>query len=222
LGSIADMKFQSFRSFDPPALACISERLVLTKRRKVAPDRCPPDGRQASVCVPLLNVSELPCVLFTTRTKTLSTHAGQVSFPGGHRDSGENETQAALRELREELGVSESSVRVLGLSHETLSITDVVVTPVVAFLGSFETLEHVMNSLIPNPSEVDEAFVLSIPELLEHSHEEVLKRKTYSVRTKRFTAGKAPIWGLTAFILDDLLSNVLVNCITKPSNHAHD
>jgi hypothetical protein len=62
-----------------------------------------PTIRRASVFVPLCNRHGVPSVLFTVRTKTVSTHKGHVSFPGGHQEAGESAEAAAVRELREEL-----------------------------------------------------------------------------------------------------------------------
>ena len=62
-----------------------------------------PTTRKASVFVPLCNQYGIPSVLFTVRTKTVSSHKGHVSFPGGHMEKDETAEQAAVRELREEL-----------------------------------------------------------------------------------------------------------------------
>lgn len=62
-----------------------------------------PSRRRASVFVPLCNRHGVPSVLFTVRTKTVSSHKGHVSFPGGHQEAGETAQGAALREFHEEM-----------------------------------------------------------------------------------------------------------------------
>ncbi|CAN0525287.1 unnamed protein product, partial [Ectocarpus sp. 8 AP-2014] len=53
-------------------------------------------------------------LLFTVRSGKVSTHKGQVSFPGGHSEPGEDAVEAALRETREEIGDSLGRIDVLG------------------------------------------------------------------------------------------------------------
>mmetsp|Transcript_40143 Transcript_40143/g.65946 ORF Transcript_40143/g.65946 Transcript_40143/m.65946 type:complete len:174 (+) Transcript_40143:1-522(+) len=62
-----------------------------------------PNGRHAAVLIPLCNVNGRASILFTVRTDKVSTHKGQVSFPGGHLEPGETAAAAALRETGEEL-----------------------------------------------------------------------------------------------------------------------
>eukprot|EP00953_Heterococcus_sp_UTEX-ZZ885_P032175 16813-Heterococcus_DN1.PRE.1 len=72
-------------------------------------------ARSAAVLVPLCNDNGVPSVLFTARSQAVSTHKGQVSFPGGHVEAGEDAAAAALREAIEECGSGIGSVQVLGL-----------------------------------------------------------------------------------------------------------
>ena len=90
----------------------------------------------AAVLVPLvLNDSEWH-VLLTRRTTRVESHKGQVSFPGGACDPGEETPEAtALRELSEELGIGEAGVRVLGRLSSLITVTDYRVTPVVGVLA---------------------------------------------------------------------------------------
>ncbi len=205
---------QKFRSFDSVSLACVAAKLSALKRRRVV-ERA--ERRTASVLVPLVNVQGAPAVLFTVRSDTLSNHAGQVSFPGGHCDEGEDAIGAALRELHEELGLHCSRDAVLGLGHETISITDVIVTPVVAFVGSFQSEGELMERLVCSPHEVADAFSLSLANLSVHSHVETLTRKGQSVLARRYTGGRSDVWGLTALILSDLLRIALVDCAAAGS-----
>ena len=70
------------------------------------------EPRQAAVLVPIVRHIDGPTILLTQRTETLSKHAGQVSFPGGSIDEGdENALAAALRETEEEIGLTNDFIR---------------------------------------------------------------------------------------------------------------
>ncbi|XLM21753.1 CoA pyrophosphatase, partial [Chromobacterium piscinae] len=100
-------------------------------------------------------------VLFTRRTDHLPSHPGQVSFPGGKRESGDASAEAAaLREAREETGLPESSVWVLGNLPDYVTVTGFMVTPVVGMLNP-------PLALSPAPGEVAEVFEVPLPLLLD-------------------------------------------------------
>jgi 8-oxo-dGTP pyrophosphatase MutT (NUDIX family) len=88
--------------------------------------------RPAAVLIPLVCWEGDWHLLFTRRTDLVEHHKGQVSFPGGATDPGdESPEQTALRELEEEIGVLPVDVRVLGRMGEYLTVTNFRVTPVV-------------------------------------------------------------------------------------------
>ncbi|MDL9998506.1 CoA pyrophosphatase [Variovorax sp. J22P240] len=106
---------------------------------------------QAAVLIPIVMRDE-PTVLLTERTTNLSTHSGQVAFPGGRVDPEDaNIAAAALREAWEEVGLSAQYIEVLGSLPTYTTVTSFIVTPVVALVRpDFE--------LSINPHEVAEAF----------------------------------------------------------------
>lgn len=118
------------------------------------PDMRPETGRTlrpAAVLVPIVARPEGAMVLLTQRSDTLNSHSGQVAFPGGRLDPGENAVEAALREAFEEVGLNADRVRPLGLSDSYETGTGFRVTPVVAMVEPpFD--------LVLNPDEVAEAF----------------------------------------------------------------
>ena len=88
----------------------------------------------AAVLIPLLERPR-PTVLLTERSAGLRTHAGQVSFPGGHIEAGDaSPAAAALREAREEIGLEERLVSVAGYLPDHIVITGFRITPVVGFV----------------------------------------------------------------------------------------
>lgn len=197
------------------------------------------NGRKAAVLCPLLMRGDEPHVLFTLRTSNLATHAGQVSFAGGHIDEGETAKRAAFREFAEEVGVGLGRIQFdyLGLSHEAIAITGTHVSPVVA--ACLRPLQD-LSLLNPNPQEVAEIFTLPLSHLANPSnHEyEFLSKKAKAIPPHHsngspassssssaatapphpraglwlpvFQGGPARIWGLTAFLMMELLKDVFV------------
>jgi 8-oxo-dGTP pyrophosphatase MutT (NUDIX family) len=121
---------------DPQALAQrFAQPPIWTPELKGEPrfsDRVPV---HASVLVPLVLREEGLTVLLTERTTHLSSHSGQIAFPGGKADPDDSsETDTALREAEEEIGLNRHDVEVLG--HLPLYTTGsaFIVTPVVALV----------------------------------------------------------------------------------------
>lgn len=160
--------------------------------------------RPAAVLVPLVWHDSGPTVLLTRRTESLSTHAGQVSFPGGKVDAEDSSViAAALREAREEIGLAEEQVVVLGTLPQYVTITGFVVTPVVAMLQPPLQLR-------PEPGEVAEVFELPLQLALDgrqyekHSYvRDGVAGHYLAMQWQQFT-----IWGATAAMLR-LLSQAL-------------
>lgn len=177
------------------------ERQVIASRLRRLPRREVQADRRAAVLVPLLHLSGRPSVLFTVRSQRVSTHRGQVSFPGGMVDAADTSLEhTAAREFEEELGVSAEGAEPLGRYHDGRSITGVAVTPVVSYLGAWDDLRRV----VPEPSEVDSVFALSLDALYDPSQRSFDKLGPRGL-IPRFLAGPHPVWGLTAYLLRGLL-----------------
>ncbi len=168
----------------------------LVQERRFA-DRAP---APAAVLLPLVMRERLH-LLLTQRTVHLSTHSGQIAFPGGKVDAGDRDaTAAALRETEEETGLNAAHVEVLGTLPQYITGTQFFITPVVALVRPGFTLQ-------PNPHEVDDVFEVPLDFLMDplnhrrHAMEwngEV--QEWYSMpyddgRQERF------IWGATAGML---------------------
>ena len=95
----------------------------------------------AAVLVPLVMRDAGLHVLLTQRTEHLNDHAGQVSFPGGRREESDAGSVAtALRETREEIGLAEDFIEVVGLLDDYETGTGFRITPVVSFVSEGFTL----------------------------------------------------------------------------------
>jgi 8-oxo-dGTP pyrophosphatase MutT (NUDIX family) len=95
-----------------------------------------PGFRPAAVLVPLLRARSGPALLFTERHAGLRVHAGQISFPGGGLEAGEDARAGALREAQEEVGLEPGAAEIVGDLDDRPSTSGYVVTPVVALVRS--------------------------------------------------------------------------------------
>ncbi|KAF0694973.1 Aste57867_14196 [Aphanomyces stellatus] len=163
--------------------------------------------KRAAVVVPLCTMANdnSPHVIFTLRASHMRHHRGEVCFPGGMVDSSDMCIESTcLREMEEEVGVPSSQVNVLGILRcdwtNVASITGVAVTPVVGHIDSFDE-----SKLNLNEDEVESLFTVPLALLVQDK---------YWIRPKNatpvFTAGPHLIWGLTAYILDICIREVLL------------
>lgn len=139
-------------------------------------------------------------VWLTRRSPLLSTHAGQVAFPGGKIDSCDSSPEmAALREAQEEVGLDPAQVACLGRLPDHVTITGFHITPVVALLP-------VGLPLWLASTEVDEVFALPFTVLLNPDYP--VKRTVITKEGERvfwvWPHADHVIWGATALILRNL------------------
>jgi len=157
----------------------------------------------ASVLVPIVS-RDRPTVILTERTTHLSTHSGQVAFPGGKRDDSDTDAaHTALREAHEEIGLEHGFVDVIGQLPTYTTGSQFIITPVIALVRP----EH---ELTLNAYEVADAFEVPLEFLMNPAHHrrhvlewEGCRREWYSMPymddgTERF------IWGATAAMLRNL------------------
>lgn len=167
-------------------------------------DRLP---ARAAVLVPLVMRDELT-LLLTERGVNLSSHSGQISFPGGRTDPSDRDAvHTALREADEEIGLLAGHVEVLGTLPVYVTGTAYIVTPVVALVRPDFALQ-------PNPAEVADVFEVPLRFLMSPANH---RRHAFefdgSVRewlSMPYTSGdplmpkERYIWGATAGMLRNL------------------
>ncbi len=163
----------------------------------------------ASVLVPLVQRPEGLNVLLTQRTDHLRDHAGQISFPGGRVEEHDADAVAtALREAEEEVGLPRARVDVIGTLPHYTTVTNYVVTPVVALVSPPFTLQL-------DGFEVAEAFEVPLDFLMtpahHHRHEiefDGRRRQFLSMPWDGVGLDGRPrryfIWGATAAMLRNL------------------
>jgi 8-oxo-dGTP pyrophosphatase MutT (NUDIX family) len=163
--------------------------------------------RAAAVLVAVIARHEGPSVLLTQRTAHLSSHAGQIAFPGGRIEPDDGSpTAAALREAHEEVGLEAHHVDVLGTMPDYRTGTGFIVTPVVAIVDP-------AHSLRLDPNEVDEAFEVPLAYLMDPAnHQRRIYRWGDAERSFYAMPWRPPqrpdreyfIWGATAAMLRNL------------------
>jgi 8-oxo-dGTP pyrophosphatase MutT (NUDIX family) len=141
-----------------------------------------------------------PGVILTRRTETLRQHAGQIAFPGGRIDAGdESVVAAALREAEEEIGLPRSRVTVIGAADRYLTVTGFAVTPVIGVIPPDLTLVP-SEAEVASVFEVPLAFLLDTANHLEASVEwQGRERHYYEIQW-----GDHRIWGATAAMIVNL------------------
>lgn len=158
--------------------------------------------RASAVLAPLYAEDDAVRVVLTRRAQHLRSHRGEVSFPGGGQDPGEDLRTTALREAKEEIDLDPSSVEIIGeLDHLETVTSRSYITPYVGALPA-------RPALVASPSEVDKILHVGLRDLLAPGvfREErwglpPLDRSIYFFEIVGDT-----IWGATAFMLRNLLA----------------
>jgi 8-oxo-dGTP pyrophosphatase MutT (NUDIX family) len=162
------------------------------------PGWTPPEqsARAAAVLVPVIDRDE-PTVLLTVRSAGLSSHAGQIAFPGGRVDPSDvSIVDAALRETWEETGITGEYITPLGLLDAFETGTNFRIHPVVGMVRPGFTAT-------PNPGEVSEMFEAPLDYLMDVANHEIGTGE-WNGEARRFHAIRFHeyfIWGATAAIL---------------------
>lgn len=157
--------------------------------------------RDAAVLLPLVRRGDADRLVFTLRRPDLAAHAGQISFPGGAREAGEDPVACALRETEEEIGVAPGAIEVLGRLPDRVSIAGYLVAPIVARVRE----EPVYR---PLASEVAEIFELPVGPMLDATRWS-LRPSTHPLarfaRIPYLDLDGRTVWGLTGIILRDFV-----------------
>ena len=162
------------------------------------PDETAPESVPAAVLIGVTDRTE-PGVILTVRREHMRTHAGQVAFPGGRIDPGEDAISAALREAWEELGLEPQSSEVVGAVDTYRTVTGYVVTPVLAVVAPDQPLS-------PHEHEVADWFEAPLGFVLDPANQQ-MKSALFRGRERHYYEivwNDRRIWGATAAMLVNL------------------
>ena len=174
----------------------------------------PPLSVNSAVLAPFFEEAGEARLVLTRRSTNLRTHQGQVSFPGGRLNEGEDAPAAALREAHEEVDLDPALVTTVGWLHPVLTLVSAsFILPVLGSLAERPVLT-------PNPPEVERIFDVSLAELADPDvfHEErwripgrvVAGSEDNSFPIWFFEVAGEMVWGATARMLHEILTIVLV------------
>jgi 8-oxo-dGTP pyrophosphatase MutT (NUDIX family) len=156
----------------------------------------------AAILVPLIKYNGAISLLLTQRAFHMRHHGGEVAFPGGMWEQGDDfPLVTALREAEEEVSLNPRDVNVLGLLPTVYTGNNTKVIPVVGVINSPQL------SLVCNPAEIDSIFMIPLTELMSD------RRVRTDVFYRRGEHSWAPayhyqgyeIWGVTAGVIKELL-----------------
>jgi len=158
----------------------------------------PAEGMAAAVLIAITERPE-PGVILTVRREHMRTHAGQVAFPGGRIDPGEDAVAAALREAQEEILLDPAAVDVIGAIEPYRTVTNYRVTPVIGAIPPDLPLE-------PHENEVADWFEAPLAFLLDPANQQ-RRSALFQGRERHYYEidwNGRRIWGATAAMIVNL------------------
>lgn len=162
-------------------------------------DQC--QMREAAVLIPVVDRAS-PTLLFTRRASHLTTHSGQVAFPGGKREPEDTDLYAtALREAQEEIALDPAMVEPLGRLSDVISLHGLRVTPWVGIIPPDLPL-------VADLGELDAIFEVPLSHFLEdqRTHTDVIPVDGVPHYVPSYHVDGHVIWGLSAMMLVELLA----------------
>ncbi len=179
--------------------------LPTTPHDATLPVELPSMARPAAVLCALYDEGGDARVVLTRRSGRMRTHTGEVSFPGGRLEAGEDPFAAALREAEEEIALDPASVELIGqLSPLATVSSQAGITPFVGALAGPPDLR-------PNPAEVEVVLLVPVVELWDPAvyHEELWALPGGGRHAVNFfDLDGDTVWGATGAMLRELLDRL--------------
>lgn len=213
--SIFKKKLSEALSKQLPGLIAHLQLAPDERKKDLANFSYPSSPKHGAVLILIFEEGNQLKILFILRSIYNGIHSGQISFPGGQKDSTDkNLLQTALRETYEEIGISVKMNNILGsLSPIYIPPSNFLVTPFIGYLDKIPLLK-------PDFNEVQKVLKISLETLLESETmqvKEVMSRNNKTILAPCFYVNEVKIWGATAMILNELLYIVKAENI---ENHA--
>ncbi|MEH6562895.1 MAG: CoA pyrophosphatase [Marinobacter sp.] len=178
--------------------------LLVQRLTDYAPRKLDLNYPEAGILVPVTDDPVNPEMIFTLRSENLSTHRGQVAYPGGKRDPGDLSLAAtALRETHEEIGLPPDQVEIISPLSQVMSRHGILVSPYVGVVPEGHPLE-------PNPFEIDSIFRVPLSFFLEDRRErtDAISFQNQIIYVPSYRWERYQIWGLSAVVLVEFLNAV--------------
>ena len=159
--------------------------------------------RLAAVIIPIF-ANPPHDVVFVERARHLRRHAGQIAFPGGALDAGDDGdlARAALREVHEEIGIPPAAITIVGELAPIVQRQNIfTVTP---FIGVVAT----GTQLVVDLNEASDAHRVPLAAILapDAVHDGIEHAEGRSIETSHFDYGPLHVWGLTGRMLHDFVT----------------
>lgn len=159
--------------------------------------------KKGGVLILLYNVEGEAHFPLIQRPKYEGIHGGQMALPGGRYEESDGDlVRTALRETREEIGVPEKYIKVIGsLSTFFVAASNYMVKPVVGIIDAIP-------DFIPDPREVEGIITPTINQLIDptlRKEKELTVRNGYKLLSPYFDLGNRIVWGATAMMLSELV-----------------
>lgn len=181
--------------------------------------------RYFSVLMPFVEKDGVLHLLFERRSRTMESQPGEICFPGGHVEKGEDPLLCALRETEEETGILATSIEVIGPADTIFGYANYTLYSYAGII-SYEDYCHAN----PSPDEVDELFLIPVEDIMQapkteyvenirseidpdFPYEKVGITENYAWRVGQwpipiYDLGDTVIWGLTAQLIGKFLENL--------------
>lgn len=159
--------------------------------------------KEGGVLLLLYNVEGKAHFPLIQRPEYEGIHGGQMALPGGRYEEEDGDlVMTALRETREEIGVPEEKIRVIGsLSTFFVAASNYIVKPVIGMIDE-------KPDFVPDPREVSGIITPNIDQLIDprlKKEKELTVRKGYTLLSPYFDLGNKIVWGATAMMLSELV-----------------
>lgn len=174
---------------------------IKQKLEKLNPIK-PTSLKKAGVFIGILYLDEFienPEVIFTQRSAKVSTHSGEVSFPGGKWEEGDKDLyETSLRESNEEINLNINDVTYLGSLNYLISKHKIEVNP---YIGLVTKKQNFIDN-----DEIAHTFTVPLDFLINNAREHNIERKNTNVIVPSWVYNDQTIWGLTALITADFIN----------------
>lgn len=184
------------------------KRMMPDSRAVVRPEGVEGISRLGGVLLLLFRKNGSLHIVLTRRRDDLTSHAGQISFPGGRHEAPESLLETALRETEEEVGVPAADLQILGaLTPIYIPPSDYEVHPFVAWASS-----GTPPVFTAAPREVAKIIEAPLPTLLDPSSriEETWKMGGQQVTVPFYAVQEHKVWGATAVMLSEFIERLRV------------